>query len=370
MAVWKRKDTGKYVCDFRHNGQRYVRTIKFARTQKEAEQAEKLIMADVFRQVHGLDGKKDMRFDEFIADRYLPYAEANKRSFHDDVLTCRVLIGFFGKRTLRNIRADLIEAFKQRRLATPVKVQGKTPDPDKQGRPRRPATVNRELSILSKIFSLAFDAELVDENPCRRVKQLRITNQCGHCLTTEEEESLFKALVENKWVGQIVLFALHTGMRRGEIFNLMWFDIDIAREAIHVRQSKNGKARAVPMNETIKSLLQSLPKTSEQVFPSPKTGGRVIDVGRQFERAVGDVGLSNFRFHDLRHTAATRMADKGVDPFTLAYIFGWSDIRMAMRYTHATNATMRDAVRTLDTLSSRLGNVLATKVKMAGAVPP
>ena len=80
-------------------------------------------MADVFRQVHGLDGKKDMRFDDFVADRYLPYAEANKRSFHDDVLTCRMLIGFFGKRTLRSIRADLIEEFKQRRLATPVKVQ-------------------------------------------------------------------------------------------------------------------------------------------------------------------------------------------------------------------------------------------------------
>ncbi len=85
------------------------------------------------------------------------------------------------------------------------------------------------LCILSKIFSLAFDAELVDENPCWRIKKLRITNQCGHCLTAEEEEALFKALVENKWVGQIVLFALHTGMRRGEIFNLRWFDIDTAR---------------------------------------------------------------------------------------------------------------------------------------------
>ncbi|MDQ1591629.1 MAG: hypothetical protein QOG71_2256 [Pyrinomonadaceae bacterium] len=370
MAVWKRIDTGKWVCDFRHNGQRYVRTIKFARTKKEAEQAEKVIMADVFRQVHGLDGKKDMRFDDFVADRYLPYAEANKRSFHDDVLTCRVLIGFFGKRTLRSIRADLVEEFKQRRLATPVKVQGKNPDPEKSPRPRSPATVNRELSILSKIFSLAFEAELVDENPCRRVKHLRITNLCGYCLTDEEETALFKALTGNEWIGQIVLFALHTGMRRSEIFNLRWFDTDMTRETVHVRQSKNGKARAVPMNETIKALLQSLPKTSEYVFPSPKTGGRVVDVGRQFERAVREVGLSNFRFHDLRHTAASRMADRGVDPFTLAYIFGWSDIRMAMRYTHSTNATMKEAVRSLDGLSARLGNVLATKTKTAGAVPP
>jgi hypothetical protein len=66
------------------------------------------------------------------------------------------------------------------------------------------------------------------------------------------------------------------------------------------------------------------------------------------------------------------MAANGVDPFTLAYIFGWSDIRMAMRYTHATNVNMKQAVRSLDTLASRLGNVLATKTKTktAGAIPP
>lgn len=72
--------------------------------------------------------------------------------------------------------------------------------------------------------------------------------------------------------------------------------------------------------------LQTLPKTSEYVFPSPKTSSRVMDAWRQFERAVKATNLSGFRFHDLRHTAASRMAGAGVDPFTLAYIFGWSDI--------------------------------------------
>lgn len=96
----------------------------------------------------------------------------------------------------------------------------------------------------------------------------------------------------------------------------------------------------------------------------------MIDAGRQFERAVREAGLSNFRFHDLRHTAAPRMADRGVNPFTLAYIFGRSDIRMAMRHTHPTNATMKEAARSLDGLSATLGNVLATKTKTAGAVPP
>ena len=175
------------------------------------------------------------------------------------------------------------------------------------------------------------------------------------------------ALADSEWVSQIVLFALHTGMRRSEIFNLRWFDIDLTRETVHVRQSKNGKARAVPMNETIKTLLQRLPQTSEYVFPSPKTGGRVKDVGRQFEPAVRKAGISNFRFHDLRHS---RIAAAGVDPFTLAYIFGWSDIRMAMHYTHAVSPNMKQAVRGLDTLSARLCNGFAPKRKTAGATPP
>jgi integrase len=102
------------------------------------------------------------------------------------------------------------------------------------------------------------------------------------------------------------------------------------------------------MNETIKAMLRGLAKTSEYIFSSPKTGGRVMDVGRQFERAVKEAGLDSFRFHDFRHAAATRMAAAGVYPFTLAYIFGWSDIRMAMRYPHAVNLAMKRAVRSLD----------------------
>ena len=81
-----------------------------------------------------------------------------------------------------------------------------------------------------------------------------------------------------------------------------------------------------------------------------------MDVGRRFEPAVRKAGISNFRFHDLRHTAVTSIAAAGVDPFTLAYIFEWSDIRTAKRYRHATNTSMKNAVRRLNSLSVRLGN--------------
>src|SRR2546430_6091175 len=134
-------------------------------------------------------------------------------------------------------------------------------------------------------------------------------------------------------------------MRRGEIFDLKWFDVDFNRRIVHVRQSKSGRPRVIPLNATTQTLLEGLPKTSEYVFPSPKKSERrVNDVGRQFERAVKNAKIADFHFHDLRHTAATRMADAGADPFTLAAILGHSDIRMTARYTHATDEAKRRAV--------------------------
>ena len=112
---------------------------------------------------------------------------------------------------------------------------------------------------------------------------------------------------------------------------------------LHVRVSKNGKDRFVPINQTVRRMLEGLPRTSEYVFPSPKTEGRLVDVKFRFDKAKREAGIRYFRFHDLRHTAATRMADRGADAFALAEIFGWSDVRMALRYTHATDESKRRA---------------------------
>src|SRR5438067_3803821 len=371
MAVWKRRDTGSWVCSFSHNGKRHVQKIQFARTRADAEKAEAVIMADLFRQVYGLNGKPDCPFDRFVLDKFLPYSEANKRTFYDDVIVCKILIGYFGDRMMRSITPALVEEFKQKRLATPLsrqkdrvakhwtpstrlkRARQKRADSDEPPKPRKPATVNRELCVLSKIFSLAFDAELLDDNPCRRVKKLRTANQRVRYLSNAEEEALFKALRGQNWVKNIIVMAINTGMRRGELFDLKWFDVDFNRRIVHVRQSKSGRPRVIPLNATTQTLLGGLPKTSEYVFPSPKKSERrVNDVGRQFERAVNNAKIADFHFHDLRHTAATRMADAGADPFTLAAILGHSDIRMTARYTHATDQAKRRAVDNLVKLES------------------
>ena len=96
-------------------------------------------------------------------------------------------------------------------------------------------------------------------------------------------------------------------------------------------------------------MLEGLPRTSEYIFSSPKTEGRLIDIKSSFDKAKNEARIRDFRFHDLRHTAATRMADGGADAFALAEIFGWSDVRMALRYTHATDESKRRAVENLAT---------------------
>lgn len=354
MTVSRRKDTGQWVTDFYHNGERIRKTLKFARTKKEAEAAEAVIMNQVFQQVYGFEPKSNKLFEDFVIENFLPYSEANKKSFYCDVLICRVLVNHFKGRQLAQITPPMIEAFKQDFMVRPTK----------HGKKRSNATVNYHLSVLSKIFSLAVDAGLLDTNPSFRVKKLKLNNQRIRVLSSEEEAGLLEALAENPLVRDVVIVALNTGLRRGEIFNLKWFDLDFGRAMILVQESKSGKKRFVPMNDTVRMLFSRLDKTSEFVFPSPKSGGRLDNVKRSFTRAIKVAGVRDFHFHDLRHTAATRMADAGADAFTLMKILGHSDIRMTARYTHATDGALRRAVEKLDA-KSHFGHELVTEKKTA-----
>ncbi len=335
MSVYKRR--GSWFCDITIDGRRVQRVLKKARTKPQAIKATTVIENKLFENRYKIERKPEVRFDKFVKDYFLPYSKLHKKSYADDVIVCDMLFETFGRLSLSEISPPIIEKFKQKRL------EGKT----MYKRKRNPATVNRELSVLSKIFSLAFDAELIESNPCRRVRKFRSDSRRTRHLTFDEEKRLLEKLEGHEWIQRIVTMAIHTGMRQGEIFNLTWFDVDFPRKTIHIRVSKNGKDRFVPLNQTVLEMLERQPRISEYVFPSPKTKERLVDIKFRFDKARSDAGIKDFRFHDLRHTAATRMADYGADAFTLAAIFGWSDVRMALRYTHATDEVKRRAVENL-----------------------
>lgn len=166
----------------------------------------------------------------------------------------------------------------------------------------------------------------------------------------------------------LVIAAINTGMRRGELFNLKWFDVDFARGVIHVRQTKTDKDRVVPMNETVRGLLESRPRTSGYVFPSPKTGGRLIEIKHKFDEARTAAKIKDFRFHDLRHTAATRLADAGVNVIVIAEVLGHGDIRTTKRYSHVMEESKREAVEMLAD-SGKARQIHAKKTKRQAAGP-
>ena len=228
-----------------------------------------------------------------------------------------------------------------------MRVQEKT----RLARKRSPLRVNKEMQVLSSIFTLALEKGLIASRP--RTTMFRVSGERIRYLTSDEETALFEQLDGCEWLKGIVLIALHTGMRRGEICGLQWFDMNFERGLIRVRNTKNGKDRIIPMNATVRTLLGNQAKTSTYVFPSPRTGERLVEIKYSFVRAIKGAKITDLRFHDLRHTAATRMGDAGADAFTLAAIFGWSDIRMAMRYTHAMEDAKRRAVEAIAVGSKR-----------------
>jgi integrase len=126
-------------------------------------------------------------------------------------------------------------------------------------------------------------------------------------------------------------------MRRGEILGLEWKNVDLTRGLIYVTNTKSSKDRVIPLNQDARSALESMKRIGRRVFS-------VDWIKVAWTASLSDAKVDDFRFHDLRHTAATRLADAGTDAFTIAAILGHSTIQMSARYTHATDERKRRAV--------------------------
>lgn len=161
-------------------------------------------------------------FGEFVEEAFLPWSKTHKASYADDIRITAMLVEFFKGKTLIEIKPAMVEQFKAHRYQ-----KGKAP-----------ATINRELSVLSKVFTVAIRLEEAESNPCRNVERFALDNQRVRYLTEEEEHRLFEAIGDNQLLGDVVTVALHTGMRRGEIFNLKWFDVDFGRGILQIRKTK------------------------------------------------------------------------------------------------------------------------------------
>ena len=149
----------------------------------------------------------------------------------------------------------------------------------------------------------------------------------------------------------LVALALGTGMRRGELLNLSWRHVDFLRGVIHVVNTKTARDRIIPMSQSVRQVLieQRETQKGDLVFASRRIAKRragegLVDVKKAFTVACSEAGIADFHFHDLRHTFATRLGDAGCNVTTIARLLGHSNIQMSMRYTHASDDTLRNAV--------------------------
>lgn len=325
------KKGGSWFIDYRVEGRR--RREKIGASKRLAETVLAKRQADI-AEGKFLDRKRILRvrFEDYAAD-YLEYSKANKRNYGRERYTMRHLLKAFGGRWLGEITVWLVEQYKARRQALVA-----------------PATVNRELTLLKHMFTKAIDWEKARTNPVKAVKLLREANTRVRFLTDDEETRLLNACPLS--LRPLVIAALHTGFRRGELLSLRWCDIDFENGLVTVEASytKNGERRSVPMSRTLCAVLEGLRQQRsecEHVFRT-RRGGRYVSAGTTFKAAVKRAGLSNFHFHDLRHTFASRLVMGGQDIRTVQELLGHKSITMTLRYSHLSPIHRAKAVAILD----------------------
>ncbi len=312
--------------------------------RKSTETADKRLAEAILAtvKVKMVEGRYFDRFEEQtrtfaeLMERYETEHVAKQASRRAIRSYIRNLLPVFGHLTLGDISPQRIVAYKQKRYADGV----------------APATINRELAAMKKAFNLAIrEWEWCRENPVSRVSMEKEANTRDRWVTAEEEARLLEACPP--WLGELVRFALHTGMRLGEILALTWRGVDLVRNTATVFQSKNGTRRTIPLNQTVRALLKGKAKVralnTAQVFQSQaQTPLEANNIRRAFRRAVRQAEIEELHFHDLRHTFATRLVQAGVDLYRVQRLLGHQSPVMTQRYAHHSPESLRAGVELLD----------------------
>ncbi|MFC1522844.1 tyrosine-type recombinase/integrase [Elusimicrobiota bacterium] len=285
-----------------------------------------------FSEEYHLPSQRGKYFTFFkMCDEYLKkHAKVNKRSWRDDEIRIKTLKGYFGDVPLVNIQPKEIEGYKASRLGYV-----------------KEATINRELAILKTIFSKAVSWGYISKNPLKEVRLFKEERVPVKVLSQEEKERLLREASD--FLRPILVMALKTGMRQGEILNLKWKDVNLGTRTISVTHTKSKKLREIPIHSDLEELLLRFPKRSEYVF-CDEAGNRLCRHGRirdEFERLRKKLAIPDLNFHHLRHNFATALISKGADPRTVQEYTGHCSLRMLERYTHLNRANWRSAIELL-----------------------
>jgi integrase len=346
----------EWFYDFRVNGRRYRATTDTA-NKGQAKDIEARERSRILDGRHGIRRQPDITFKAFAAIYLRDHAELNTRSGARERLVVNVLNRTFGGLILHEITPHRIEQWKRARLQARWSGRGQT-----TSRPIAPGTVNRELDTLRVMFSKAVEWGYLIESAAHKVKRLRLENRRTRILSPDEQRALLDACPRK--LRAVVLVALITGARIGEILGLRWEDCGDGH--LTFWKTKNGKVRRVEITPSLQTVLDGLPQTTEWVFSNKVTGQRYTVGGARnvFLDACARAGLGpDVTLHTLRHTALSRMIAAGFDDYTVMEISGHSTTRMLARYTHPTAARKQGALETFG--NELLGQDLGSTARQA-----
>jgi integrase len=376
---------------FQHADGREQRVTKVSpvQTRRGAEQYERELRNALLNGTFGKE-KDEARVTlaEFAA-RFLTYSENNNK--HSSVVSKRQILKdhvlpFFGEVALESIDPAKIEDFKalMRKKKSAARARKEAPTKaallkrgEVEPKPLSLKTINNALCALSKLLNLAEEQKVIRQAP--RVKLFgKLPKSKFDFLTFEEVERLIDA-AEPEW-RTLILVALKTGLRQGELIGLQWADLDLSRGMVTVRRSvwrgvtdvpKGGRERTVELPvSAVDALKAHRHLRGRFVFcqddGEPLTAGKLeCPLRRAIKRA--DIGREEGRisWHDLRHTYGSHLAMKGVPLKVIQELMGHGTIDMTMRYAHLSPDTRRDAVAVLDAPLAPARNTDATRVEGA-----
>ena len=324
-------------------------------TRKQAVEALKSREGDIVQGRFNLAQAKQYQRISVVMERYLEWSANHKKSYKKEIYFARLLVRFFGKKRLDEIDPLMVERYKKLRkdvIRKRPRNKGKTESEITY------AAINRELALLRHFFNMSIKWGLADKTPVSGVKMFPERTRERY-LTKEEVTLLLNACGEsdNKSLKTIVQVALNTGMRLGEILNLRVQDIDLQNMTINIEDSKTGKGN-VPISDYLGSILtEYLQHHRHEYLFCDKHGTPYKSLKNSFKTALKRAGISDFRFHDLRHTFASHLAMNGVEGRTLQELGRWKTPTMVMRYAHLSAAHKKRAVDTLNGLFAVKGKV-------------
>jgi integrase len=307
-----------------------------------------------------IQGQEKITFNDF-KEKFLEDYAKKLKSYEKVKGSLNLLSNYIGKKCLHEIdRYDIARFITERRKKV------------------KAVSVNRDLSHLRKMFNCAKDWKFfLGDNPVsqkgRTQKDFVKENPRQIFLEKEQVVKLIKAidvLVARRpkqyiHLKPIVLTALLTGMRKGEILNLKWRDVNFNQNFIHIEETKNGEPRNPPLNPLLKTILIKVKKREDSAYIFWYRNGKPYrNIPKSFFTACEDAGIiigsdtkeTRFRFHDLRHTFASHYLMGGGDLVSLARILGHKDAKMTQRYSHFSKEYTRRIVDNMgDTFSQMLG---------------